>query len=63
MLQVGVPLEDALTAYFDAYQLWNDCVRDTACDTDSINPELQEHWSSATGLIDDARTALRNLRR
>lgn len=55
---MGIPLEEALNAYIEAYNVWNDCIGDVDCDNDSIDPELQEQWAEATERIDDARDAL-----
>lgn len=58
---VGLPLEDALNAYAKAAGIWGDCIQDFNCDTDSIDPELQSRWSSASNNIDTAMSGLRSL--
>jgi hypothetical protein len=58
----GVPLEDALNAYFDAYQTWDECFDKPECTNESITPELQEAWATAEGFVRDAREALSDLR-
>lgn len=55
---VGVPLEKSLNQYVAAYTQWNDCIQDFSCDTDSIDSELQAHWSKATRAAEKARANL-----
>jgi hypothetical protein len=55
---VGAPAEDAMNAYINAYNVWNDCIGDIDCDNDSITPELQAEWADATELIQEARDGL-----
>ncbi len=47
----GKPLEDAMNEYINAYASWKVCIDKSGCDTDSIAPQLQVHWTKATGLI------------
>lgn len=56
---IGTPAETALNAYIDAYNDWNDCIQDSDCSTDSIEPTLQGHWSKATSLLDAVQAKLR----
>lgn len=58
---VGVPLEKALNQYVAAYTRWNDCIQDLYCDTDSIDGELQSHWTKATRAAEKARANLEDL--
>lgn len=57
----GVAAENAFNSYTRAYNLWNDCIGDFGCSTDSIESELQEHWLKATRAIGKARRELRAL--
>lgn len=56
--EVGVPLEDAFNAYVEAGSTWGDCVTDFGCDLDGVMPGIQEKWSTASGLVNDAKSAL-----
>lgn len=55
---VGAPAEDAMNAYIDAYNTWNDCIGDIDCDNDSITPDLQAEWADATELVQGASDGL-----
>jgi hypothetical protein len=57
-LKVGGPAEGALNAYISAYSVWNKCIGDTYCSTDSIDSELQGHWETARLKIERAQAAL-----
>jgi hypothetical protein len=59
---VGVPLENALNQYVDAYRIWNTCFEDFDCDTDSIEPDLQAKWSKATRNVSRASGGLGKLK-
>jgi hypothetical protein len=54
----GSPLEDALNEHASAQNVWGDCIEDFDCDTDGIDPELQEHWSDASSAVSDAESWL-----
>jgi hypothetical protein len=54
----GSPLEDALNEHVSAQDVWGDCIEDFGCDTDDIDPELQEHWSDASSAVSDAESWL-----
>src|SRR5439155_13581097 len=56
-LSAAVSGEDAMNAYITAYTTWNNCVSDSFCSTDSIDPELQSSWSRATAKIGKAKSA------
>jgi hypothetical protein len=58
----GEPIEDALNEHIDAQSTWSDCNDDYYCDSDSIDPELQDHWSAASSYVDDARAGMSGLR-
>lgn len=55
----GVQLEKALNSYTKAYRVWNTCIGDLDCSTDSIDKLLQQHWARATRQIRNAETMLR----
>jgi zinc-ribbon domain len=55
---VGSPAEDALNAYVEAYNTWNDCIGTPGCTNDSIKSQLQAQWSKATSLIDRIRASI-----
>jgi Short C-terminal domain len=57
----GVAAENAFNAYIRSYNKWNSCIGDFYCSTDSIEPELQSNWSTATAQIGRARRALKDL--
>lgn len=50
-------LEDAFNEYVQANNKWSDCFARTGCTTDSIESQLQAHWSTACGKIVEARRA------
>ena len=56
--EVGIPAEDALNAYRDAYNIWNRCTQNLGCSQDSITPELQRKWRTAMHRITRAERAL-----
>jgi hypothetical protein len=53
--------EKAFNSYIRAGRLWGDCIEDFDCSTDSIDPQLQSHWSNATQKIEAARTQLEQM--
>ena len=59
---VAVPAEAAMNAYVKAYNKWNNCFNDDYCTTDSISPELQAPWGTATGKIERAQAGLEQIR-
>lgn len=62
LISVGIPLEKALRAYASAASVWNDCITDLECESDSIDPELQRKWTRASRQIADAKEGLELLR-
>ncbi len=56
--RVGVPLEEALQAYIDAYRSWDRCIDRFECELDEIEPELQQRWARASAKIEEATSAL-----
>lgn len=51
ILGVGQPAEAAMNEYVNAYTTWNDCIQKTGCNTDSIQPQLQASWLTATATL------------
>jgi hypothetical protein len=49
--QVAEQFRLALNNYIDANNTWKDCLNNFYCSTSSIDPQLQDHWSSATDQI------------
>jgi hypothetical protein len=60
-LRVGIPAEAALNRYLEALRIWDACIQDINCDTDSITPKLQAKWSRATKSIRAADAGMRKL--
>lgn len=60
---VGIPAENALNQYVKAYTIWDECFGDFNCDMDSVEPEMQQHWSKATVLVSRADRSLSRLAR
>ena len=58
---VGIPTEDALNSYVKANNIWNGCITDFTCRTNSIDPQLQAEWSAAERDVSDARSGLRDI--
>ncbi|MGZ5408309.1 MAG: hypothetical protein ACXWDG_11070 [Aeromicrobium sp.] len=60
MSNVGAPIESALASYMNTSTVWNDCITDLYCDTDSasFDATIQADWSSATIDISDAKAAI-----
>jgi hypothetical protein len=50
-----------MNSYIKAGNVWNDCFDDINCDVDSIDPELQDHWSEADSSIRQANQGLTRL--
>jgi hypothetical protein len=48
LTNVGVPAENAMNAYVNASNTWNNCVTDISCSESSIDGQLQLQWSKAT---------------
>jgi hypothetical protein len=59
---VGLPLEMAIGEYEKAYDTWQACFEDYACDVDSIDPELQTHWTKASNQIERSDSALEHFK-
>lgn len=58
-LQAGRRLESALNEYMEAQDKWAECIEDTDCSTDTVQPDLQVHWSAATRSLDEVRIVWR----
>jgi hypothetical protein len=50
-----------MNSYVKADTVWNDCLTDFDCRTNSIDPQLQDHWADASSNIGDARSGLTSL--
>ena len=61
-LMAGVHTENALNDYANAVNIWNNCIGKLGCANDSIKPHLQTDWSKASSEIDQAKSALQDLR-
>lgn len=62
--KVGVPLESGLNAYLSAYNVWQNCIDDSACSFDEGSAALtkvQGKWEKAGNQITRADTALSNM--
>ena len=44
--------------YINVAGRWNDCIYDTYCDMDEIDPMLQRKWATASTSIDKATRSL-----
>jgi hypothetical protein len=60
-LSAGAKLESGFNAYRRVATAWNDCIYDTYCDMDSIDPMMQDNWSAASQAIDRAKTLIHTL--
>jgi hypothetical protein len=58
---VGIPAENALNQYVKASNIWGDCFDNVDCDTDSIQPSLQAHWTQASLAIERADRGLKRI--
>lgn len=55
---LGKPDEDAYNEFGRAYNVWNDCLKKTGCTTDSIETELQTHWTNASTILREAKARM-----
>lgn len=53
----GTPGEKALNQYIDAANAWGECLAEAACDTASIEPDLQRKWRVASHFLSEAQSA------
>ena len=58
---VGLPAEQAMNEYAKAAGTWDECFDDIDCDNDSIQPELQRRWSTASRRADKAERGLEKM--
>lgn len=54
----GKPLGFALNEYVNAFASWKVCMDKTGCETATVLPQLQVHWTKATGLLAAAKERL-----
>lgn len=57
------PINKAISNYGLAVSIWNDCIYDIGCPSDSIDPELEALWFKASVLVEEmneGRAALRD---
>jgi hypothetical protein len=59
LVWVAGPAERALNAYIDAANEWGECLADSSCNAESIEPELQRRWRRAADLIASAQNGVR----
>lgn len=60
-MDVAIHLEEAMNSYIKGDNIWGDCITDFSCSTNSIDPQLQEHWADAASNIDDAKRGLKEM--
>jgi len=58
LLVAAGPGERALNRYMEAANVWGDCLATAACETESIEPELQRRWAFASDLLTSAKSGL-----
>jgi hypothetical protein len=61
LFDVAVHLEEAMNSYIKADDLWNECLVDFGCRSNSIDPQLQKHWAEAASNINVAQRGLDGL--
>jgi hypothetical protein len=54
----AVAAEKALNQYISASGVWDTCIQDDYCTTDSIETELQAYWLKASGAAEKAKRTL-----
>lgn len=59
LVRVAGPAERALNTYIDAGNEWGECLADSSCNAESIEPTLQRKWRRAAALIASAQDGLR----
>lgn len=55
LLAVGAPAERVLNLYGEAANTWGNCLADTACRIESIEPTLRRDWDRASALLSQAQ--------
>jgi hypothetical protein len=58
LLAAAGPGEQALNRYMDAANVWGNCLATAACETESVEPELQRRWAFASDLLSSAQSGL-----
>ncbi|HEY5709742.1 MAG TPA: hypothetical protein VIS51_10130 [Solirubrobacterales bacterium] len=58
LLVAAGPGERALNRYIDAANVWGDCLATAACETESIERDLQRRWVLASDLLSSAQSGL-----
>ncbi len=58
LLVAAGPGERALNRYIDAANVWGDCLATAACETESIERDLQRRWALASDLLSSAQSGL-----
>ncbi len=58
LLVAAGPGERALNRYIAAANAWGDCLATAACETESIEPQLQHRWTLASDLLSSAQSSL-----
>lgn len=53
-LTIAVRGEKAFNLYIKAQNVWNRCIQDIGCSTDSIEPQLQRIWAKASKRVAQA---------
>jgi len=59
LAEVAAPAEGALNAYIEAANTWGECLADSSCEDESVEPELQRLWARARAQIASAQRGLR----
>jgi uncharacterized protein HemX len=60
---VGLPAEQAFNQFVKASRIWDDCFDDIDCDNDSIEPDLQAHWTKGSLAVDRADRGLEEIKK
>lgn len=58
---VGLPAENSFKQFAKAGDVWDTCFENIDCNNDSIDPELQAHWSKAGTFYRKAQRGLTKL--
>lgn len=61
LTRAGAPAEQALNIYLDTANTWGDCLANTSCNPESVEPKLQRRWEQASDLLSDVQSGLRDL--
>jgi len=55
---VGTPAEKAFNRYIEAANDWGDCVSESGCSSETVEPVLQRHWRIASHFLGEADDGL-----